>query len=155
MDDPFGLSRFQVAQDRGSTYTEALSELRGGHKVTHWIWFVFPQVSGLGESAMSRAYAINSPAEARAYLEHPVLGARLSECTRALLGHSGLSAQDILGATDAMKLRSSMTLFARISPEGSLFQEVLDRYYDGAGDPFTDTWLERRRRAGGQPPAPG
>ena len=104
---------------------------------------------------MSRAYAINSPAEARAYLEHPVLGARLSECARALIGHSGLSAQDILGATDAMKLRSSMTLFARISPEGSLFQEVLDRYFDGAGDPATDTWLERRRRAGGQPAAPG
>ncbi len=154
MDDPFRLSRFVAAQEDGATYVAALSELRDGRKLSHWIWFVFPQVSGLGSSSMSTAYAINSPAEAQAYLEHPLLGPRLIECASTLVGHTGLSAQDILGATDAMKLRSSMTLFDRISPGGSVFRRVLDDYFEGAGDPATDSWLAGQRQADG-PPAGG
>ena len=119
------------------------------------MWFVFPQASGLGHSEMARAYAINSTAEAKAYLDHPVLGPRLRESARALLGHTGISAQAVLGVTDAVKLRSSMTLFARISPDASPFQQVLDAFFGGAGDPATDSWLDAERRAGGQPGAPG
>ncbi|MGN6216556.1 MAG: DUF1810 domain-containing protein [Solirubrobacterales bacterium] len=109
------LRRFVEAQDQGGTYARALAELRAGRKTSHWIWFVFPQIAGLGQSAMSQRYAIGSMEEAQAYLEHPVLGPRLVECARALLGHEGLSARQILGEIDAVKLRSSMTLFARAS----------------------------------------
>lgn len=151
MEDPFQLDRFVAAQDAGATYAAALRELRAGRKVSHWIWFVFPQASGLGSSSMSRTYAIDSPAEARAYLEHPVLGPRLIESAGALMGHAGLSAQDILGSTDAMKVRSCMTLFARLSPGGSVFQRVLDAHFDGAADPATDDWLGQQ--AGGPPAA--
>jgi uncharacterized protein (DUF1810 family) len=119
MDDPFDLTRFEAAQDGGGTYAAAVSELRAGRKLSHWMWFVFPQIGGLGRSATSRRYAIASPAEAHAYLEHPVLGPRLLECTRILAELSGSSALEIFGAIDAMKLRSSMTLFAHAAPESS------------------------------------
>ncbi|HEX8752851.1 MAG TPA: DUF1810 domain-containing protein [Solirubrobacterales bacterium] len=140
-EDPHDLQRFLDAQDAGGTYERALAELRAGRKTSHWMWFVFPQVAGLGQSAMSRRYAIASPAEARAYLEHPVLGPRLVESARALLAHGELSAEEILGGIDAVKLRSSMTLFAAASPEEPVFAEVLDRFYDGRRDPATERLL--------------
>jgi uncharacterized protein (DUF1810 family) len=118
----------------GGTYERALAELRAGRKVSHWMWFVFPQRAGLGQSAMSREYAIDSPEEARAYVEHPVLGPRLVECAEALLAHEGTSAEEIMGGIDAVKLRSSMTLFARAAPEQPVFARVLDRYFAGAAD---------------------
>ena len=129
------LQRFVDAQDRGGTYQRALAELRAGRKTSHWMWFVFPQRGGLGESEMSRAYAIASAAEARAYLEHPVLGARLVESAEALLAHRDKSAVEILGGIDAVKLRSSMTLFAAAAPEQPAFRLVLERYFDGVPDP--------------------
>ncbi len=140
-DDPNGLQRFVDAQEQAATYDRALAELRAGRKTSHWMWFVFPQIAGLGQSAMSRSYAISSLAEARAYLDHPVLGPRLLECTRALVEQAGASAEEILGAVDAIKLRSSMTLFARAAPGEPLFQRVLDRYYDGAMDAATEQRL--------------
>jgi len=136
----FDLERFLDAQNRGGTYERALAELRIGRKTSHWMWFVFPQRAGLGLSEMSRTYAIASPAEARAYAEHPVLGPRLVECAEALLGHSGLSAREIMGEIDAVKLRSSMTLFARAAPEHPVFERVLERYFDGEADPAG--WFE-------------
>ena len=141
MDRGNDLQRFVDAQGEGGTYERALAELRAGRKTSHWMWFVFPQRAGLGQSAMSRAYAIGSPAEARAYLEHPVLGRRLVECAEALLAHESGSAREILGDIDAVKLRSSMTLFAGVAPERLLFQRVLDRYFDGEGDSATERWL--------------
>jgi len=113
MNDPYRLNRFLIAQDRGDTYAAAVAELRAGRKVSHWMWFVFPQIAGLGRSPMAQEFAISSLAEARAYLAHPVLGARLVESARILRDLDGRSAQEILGGIDAMKLRSSMTLFAR------------------------------------------
>jgi uncharacterized protein (DUF1810 family) len=139
----FDLERFVVAQDTDGTYASALAELRAGRKVGHWMWFVFPQVAGLGMSATSMRYAIASLDEARAYLEHPVLGPRLDECSRALLGVRGRSAEEILGHVDALKLRSSMTLFARAAPGDAIFAEVLDRYFDGVADARTDELLGR------------
>jgi len=135
--DPHDLRRFVLAQDEAGTYERALAELRAGLKTSHWIWFVFPQLAGLGRSAMSRTYAIASLAEARAYLDHPVLGPRLRECAGALLGASGKSATAILGDVDALKLHSSMTLFARAAPGEPLFRQVLDRYYGGELDEAT------------------
>jgi uncharacterized protein (DUF1810 family) len=129
------LQRFVAAQDRGGTYGRALAELRAGRKTSHWMWFVFPQRAGLGLSEMSRAYAISSPGEARAYVDHPVLGPRLVECAEALLGHEGRSAREIMGGIDAVKLRSSMTLFARAASEQPVFAQVLERYFDGEPDP--------------------
>jgi uncharacterized protein (DUF1810 family) len=131
------LQRFVDAQDAGGTYERALAELRAGRKSSHWMWFVFPQVAGLGQSEMSRTYAIASLEEARAYLAHPVLGPRLRECAAALLDHAGLTASEILGGIDAVKLRSSMTLFARADPGQPLFREVLDRFFAGRGDEAT------------------
>ncbi len=131
----YDLQRFLDAQNRGGTYQRALAELRAGRKSSHWMWFVFPQRAGLGLSEMSRAYAIASPAEARSYVEHPVLGPRLVECAAALLGHEGRSAPEIMGEIDAVKLRSSMTLFARAAPEQPVFEQVLRRYFDGNADP--------------------
>lgn len=139
--DPHDLQRFVAAQDRGDTYDFALAEMRAGRKTSHWMWFVFPQLAGLGSSAMSRTYAIGSLAEARAYLDHPVLGPRLRECADALVGQTGRSAREILGEVDAVKLRSSMTLFARAAPDEPLFGQVLDRYYDGRPDPETERLL--------------
>ena len=136
-----GLERFTDAQDQGGTYERALAELRAGRKTSHWMWFVFPQIAGLGRSATAQAYAIASLAEAEAYLAHAVLGPRLLEATRALAGLEGRSAETILGPTDAMKLRSSMTLFARPAPNGPLFGLELDRYFDGRRDEATEERL--------------
>jgi uncharacterized protein (DUF1810 family) len=136
-DDPHDLRRFVDAQDRGGTYRRALEELRAGRKTSHWMWFVFPQIAGLGRSEMARRYAIDSLEEAGAYLEHPVLGARLRECAGALLELDGPSAREILGEVDALKLHSSMTLFARAAPEEQVCQRVLDRYFDGRPDEAT------------------
>jgi uncharacterized protein (DUF1810 family) len=135
------LERFVSAQDARGTYDAALAELRAGRKTSHWMWFVFPQLAGLGLSEMSRRYAIASLDEARAYLAHPVLGPRLQESARALLGLDGRTATEILGPVDALKLRSSLTLFARAAPEDPLFGEVLDRYFDGRPDDATDALL--------------
>jgi uncharacterized protein (DUF1810 family) len=141
LSDPFRLERFVEAQDRGGTYDTALAELRAGRKRSHWMWFVFPQIAGLGRSPMAQAYGIGSLEEARAYLEHPVLGARLRECAGVLAERTGLSASDILGGIDAIKLRSSMTLFARAAPGEPVFATVLDRYFDGEPDPKTEERL--------------
>jgi uncharacterized protein (DUF1810 family) len=142
MSDAFDPQRFVAAQDAGGTYDRALAELRAGRKRTHWMWFVFPQLAGLGRSATAQRYAIQSLDEARAYLAHPVLGERLREACRALLAAPpGLSAQDILGGVDALKLRSSMTLFLRAAPDEPLFRQVLDRYFAGAPDDATDALL--------------
>jgi uncharacterized protein (DUF1810 family) len=136
-----GLQRFVDAQAQAGTYQRALAELEAGRKTSHWIWFVFPQIVGLGSSEMTRTYAIGSLAEAKAYLDHPVLGPRLRECTRALLALTGRTTREILGEIDAVKLRSSMTLFAHATPGEPLFREVLERYYDGSEDPETERRL--------------
>jgi uncharacterized protein (DUF1810 family) len=139
MEDPYRLERFVDAQDRtgADSYKAAVSELRTGRKVGHWMWYVFPQVAGLGRSWMSREFAISSLAEAQAYLQHPVLGPRLIECTRILLTINGKSASDILGAIDAMKLRSSITLFMSAAPDEAVFREVLEEYFQGSPDQET------------------
>lgn len=133
MADP--LSRFVEAQQ--SVYEQALAELRAGRKRSHWMWFVFPQIAGLGSSDMSRRYAIRSAREARAYLDHPLLGARLRESTRAILEHDGVGAEAIFGSIDAMKLRSSMTLFDRVGAESDPFAACLDAFFGGARDSAT------------------
>ncbi|MGO9583226.1 MAG: DUF1810 domain-containing protein [Acidimicrobiales bacterium] len=137
-EDPYDLERFVAAQDQGGTYDHALDELRRGCKTGHWMWFVFPQITGLGLSPMSRVFAISSLEEARAYLHHRALGPRLRECTATLLQIDGRTAEQIFGVTDAMKLRSSMTLFLRAAPGEGLFARVLDRYFAGQADPATD-----------------
>jgi len=133
--DPYGLERFVRAQ--ADDYARALSELRAGRKRTHWMWYVFPQVAGLGSSAMSRRYAIGGLDEARAYLAHPVLGPRLVESAEALLAVRGRSVREMLGYPDDLKLRSSATLFARASLPGSVFERLLDALYAGEPDPAT------------------
>ena len=138
-DDPFQLERFVSAQH--DTYETALAELNRGAKRSHWMWFVFPQVAGLSSSAMAAHYAINSPPEARAYLAHPVLGPRLTECANALLHVDGKTAAEVMGHPDDLKLKSSMTLFAAISAPGSPFQAVLERYFSGKTDPRTENFL--------------
>jgi uncharacterized protein (DUF1810 family) len=138
-----------TAQDARNTYTSAVEELRAGRKIGHWMWFVFPQIAGLGMSPMSERYAISSLEEARLYVSHPILGPRLEDCTRILTELSGRTAQDIFGSIDAMKLRSSMTLFARAAPEQTLFREVLDRYFGGVADEATEARVPRRLTAGG------
>jgi uncharacterized protein (DUF1810 family) len=135
------LERFVEAQDRGDTYERALSELHAGRKTSHWMWFVFPQIAGLGRSPMAQRFAISSLEEARAYLAHPVLGPRLVECARTLTALSGHSAEDVFGSVDAMKLRSSMTLFARAAPDDEVFSQVLREYFDGSPDELTDRLL--------------
>jgi uncharacterized protein (DUF1810 family) len=134
------LDRFVTAQ--ADVYDGVVGELRRGRKTGHWMWFVFPQVEGLGQSAMSQRYAIRSLDEARAYLEHPVLGARLRECAALVLAADAQSAETIFGAVDARKLRSSMTLFQRAAPDESLFGKVLERYYRGVADDATDARLD-------------
>ncbi|HUC57282.1 MAG TPA: DUF1810 domain-containing protein [Streptosporangiaceae bacterium] len=136
--DPFDLGRFAAAQDGGGTYERAVAELRRGRKAGHWMWFVFPQIAGLGFSATSRRYAIRSMAEARAYLAHPVLGPRLIECALIIAAAQGHTAEEIFGATDAIKLRSSMTLFSRADPAQPLFREVLRQYFADQPDQLTD-----------------
>ena len=141
MEDRYDLERFVAAQNAGSTYNRAVDELRAGFKSSHWMWFVFPQIAGLGQSPISRQFAISSLAEATAYLKHPVLGLRLRECARILTGIKGRSADQIFGSIDAMKLRSSMTLFHRAAPYEPLFSQVLTRYFDGIPDHATDALL--------------
>ena len=141
MDDPIELQRFVAAQDDGGTYEAALRELRAGAKRGHWMWFVFPQVAGLGRSATAQRYAVSGLAEARAYLAHPVLGPRLLQAARVLTGLDGTSAVAVFGSVDAQKLRSSMTLFARAVPDEPVFREVLDQWFGGAEDEGTTSRL--------------
>jgi uncharacterized protein (DUF1810 family) len=137
--DPHELQRFLDAQ--AHTYDQALQELRAGHKRTHWMWFVFPQVEGLGRSGMAQRYAISGLEEARAYLGHPTLGRRLVESARALTDLDTDDPEAVFGSVDAGKLRSSMTLFARAAPEEPVFQQVLDHYFGGAHDEATTSRL--------------
>jgi uncharacterized protein (DUF1810 family) len=156
--DSYDLERFVAAQDAGGTYDHATAELRAGRKTSHWMWFVFPQIAGLGYSHVSRTYAITSLAEARAYLAHPVLGARLIECFTILAGGlpagglpagglpagglpadgRGRTAEQIFGEVDALKLRSCATLFMHAAPDEPVFQQVLEQYYDGVPDAATE-----------------
>ena len=134
-DDPYELNRFVSAQE--GVYDRALAELWDGLKRSHWMWFIFPQIDGLGHSPTTRLYAIKSLDEARSYLGHPVLGARLLECAEALLAVSGKSASDIFGHPDDWKLQSSMTLFALVAEPGSVFERVLEKYFQGKRDDRT------------------
>jgi uncharacterized protein (DUF1810 family) len=138
--DPSGLERFVRAQD-GGVYDQALRELRAGAKRSHWMWFVFPQVAGLGRSSTAQHYALSGLEEARAYLAHPVLGPRLVECAQSLLELSGRDPVRVLGSVDALKLRSSMTLFEAAAPDERVFGEVLERFYDGERDAATTSRL--------------
>jgi uncharacterized protein (DUF1810 family) len=140
-DDPYNLKRFVSAQE--AVYNTVLAELRGGIKRSHWMWYIFPQIYGLGNSYNSRYYAIQSVEEARQFLQHPVLGKRLLECTEAVLAIEGRSASDIFGYPDDLKLKSSMTLFAFVSVQGSVFDRVLEKYFNGQRDEIT-----RARMAG-------
>ena len=135
MSDPFDLQRFLDAQ--AQTYGQALAELREGRKRTHWMWFVFPQLAGLGRSGMAQRFAISGLPEARAYAAHPTLGRRLVECARALTDLDTADPVAVFGSVDAQKLQSSMTLFARAEPDQPVFQQVLDHYFDGALDEGT------------------
>ena len=141
MSDPFALERFVRAQDENGTYERALAELRAGRKQSHWMWFVFPQLAGLGSSAMAQTYAIGSLEEARAYLAHPVLGARLRESAAALASLGDVSAEEVLGHVDALKLRSSLTLFERADPSEPLFARLLVSLYGGERDERTERAL--------------
>ena len=143
MTDPYDLNRFVRAQEE--TYEQALTELERGRKQSHWMWFIFPQLDGLGSTPISRFYSIKSEDEARAYLAHPVLGPRLTQCAEAILAVDGKSATAILGSPDDLKLRSCATLFAHVSPPGSVFERVLDKFYSGERDPATLRLLASRR----------
>lgn len=135
MNDPYDLNRFVVAQEK--EYDAALQEVRNGRKQTHWMWFVFPQIVGLGKTETSKTYAIRTREEAIAYLEHPTLGDRLHEISKALLSVKERSAKDIFGTPDDLKLRSSMTLFKSVTTDNETFLRVLDKYYGGEEDPQT------------------
>ena len=135
--DPYDLERFVAAQDEAGTYGRAVAELRRGSKTSHWMWFVFPQIRGLGYSPAARLYGISGLDEARAYLAHPVLGPRLAECATIVAGLSGLTAEQIFGGIDAVKLRSSMTLFSRAGPDQPVFARVLQMYFGDEPDPAT------------------
>jgi uncharacterized protein (DUF1810 family) len=134
-DDPYHLSRFVEAQEHD--YARALAEIKSGRKRSHWMWYIFPQLDGLGFSATSKHYAVKGRAEAEAYLRHPLLGPRLLECCDAVLGVEGRSALDIFGSTDAVKLKSCATLFACVSPAGSVFDRLLQKYFQGERDAKT------------------
>ena len=138
--DPYNLSRFVEAQE--DDYEQALSEVRGGRKRSHWMWYIFPQFAGLGLSSISQRYAIKSRAEAEAYLRHPILGPRLQEIAEASLRVEGRSVREIFGSPDDLKLRSCATLFAAVSPEGSVFHRLLDKYFQGGPDTKTLELLE-------------
>lgn len=138
--DEFDLNRFLEAQARD--YTNALDELQRGHKRSHWIWYILPQMKGLGSSAMSATYGITGLAEARAYVEHPVLGYRLTECIEAIMGHADLSAAAILGEVDALKFRSCLTLFSVAAPSKPIFSTALDTFFGGQPDLKTIRLLE-------------
>jgi uncharacterized protein (DUF1810 family) len=133
--DSYNLSRFVQAQEQ--TYEQALSELRLGRKQSHWMWYVFPQLDGLGSSPITKLYSIKSEDEARAYLKHPTLGPRLVECAEVILSVDGKSAREILGSPDDLKLKSCATLFAQLSPPGSVFERILEKFYDGERDAAT------------------
>lgn len=135
MELEFDLERFVEAQ--AGVYNQALAELRAGRKRSHWMWFIFPQIAGLGQSEMARRYAIASEDEAAAYLAHPLLGERLRTCAAAVAAHEDLSADAIFDYPDNLKFHSSMTLFADVAPDEAVFQTCLDRFFDGAGDPAT------------------
>jgi uncharacterized protein (DUF1810 family) len=141
VDDRFNLQRFVEAQESGGTYEAAVAELRRGRKTSHWMWFVFPQIAGLGRSPMARTYAISSMAEAKAYLQHEVLGTRLVQSASIVASSTGVDAEQIFGAIDAMKLKSSMTLFSRAAEDEPVFRDVLDRFFDGQTDPATEERL--------------
>lgn len=142
--DPFDLARFVSAQERN--YDAALAELRDGEKRTHWMWYIFPQIDGLGHSPTAKFYAIKSAEEARQYLEHPVLGPRLLACAEAVLSVEGRSASEIFGFPDDMKLKSSMTLFASVAEPGVVFVRVLDKYFHGEHDVRTLDLLDKLRK---------
>jgi uncharacterized protein (DUF1810 family) len=142
-DERWDLDRFVRAQDAGGTFKLVLSELRGHRKSSHWMWFIFPQISGLGRSATARRFAISSLEEARAYLMHRILEPRLLECVGLVLAAPVQSPQELLGEIDAIKLRSSMTLFMRAAPHERLFALVLDRFFRGEPDGATDDLLVR------------
>src|SRR4051812_11031525 len=144
--DPYNLDRFVQAQQED--YEQALSEIRGGRKRSHWIWYIFPQIDGLAFSSTSKFYAIKSIEEAKAYLAHPILGPRLVQCAEAALAVEGRTAEQIFGSPDDLKLRSSATLFAQVLPPGSVFQRLLDRYFDGAPDARTLRRLGANAEAG-------
>jgi uncharacterized protein (DUF1810 family) len=141
--DPYDLDRFVTAQDAGGSYQHAVGELRNGRKTSHWMWYVFPQIAGLGQSPTSQFYAVSSIDEARAYLAHPVLGPRLRECAEILAGLSGRTAEQIFGGIDAMKLRSAMTLFHQADPSEAVFGQVLEQYFGGVGDLSTERLLSQ------------
>lgn len=141
--DVFDLGRFVLAQDSGGSYQRAVAELRAGCKTSHWMWYVFPQIAGLGRSPTAKHYAIQSVDEARAYLAHPVLGPRLMECAGIVAGVSGRTAEQIFGSIDAMKLRSSMTLFGHAGPGERVFRQVIEKYFDGVPDPATEQLISR------------
>jgi uncharacterized protein (DUF1810 family) len=134
-DDQYNLHRFVEAQE--DDYARALAEIRGARKRSHWMWYIFPQFDGLGFSSMSRRYSIKSVAEAKAYLAHPILGPRLLECVEAALSVEGRSAFEVFGSPDDMKLKSCATLFASVSPAGSVFHRLLDKYFEGGRDDRT------------------
>jgi uncharacterized protein (DUF1810 family) len=146
IDDPYNLSRFLRAQQ--DDFEKALAEIRSGKKRTHWMWYIFPQLDGLAFSSTSKHYAIKSIEEAKAYLDHPVLGPRLLECAEAVLGVEGRSAREIFGSPDDLKLRSCATLFACVLPPGSVFDRLLDKYYRGERDEKTLRLLAIDPRAG-------
>lgn len=148
---PGSLDRFVDAQDADRSYERALGELRGGRKRGHWIWYVFPQLEGLGSSATARRYALRSLEEAQAYLRHPVLGPRLRACVAAVRSLPDPDPDRLLGSVDAMKLRSSMTLFHRADPAEPAFLDVLDRCYGGEPDPLTDALLARTEGGASRP----
>jgi uncharacterized protein (DUF1810 family) len=133
--DPYDLDRFVRAQEED--YEQALAEIRGGRKRSHWMWYIFPQIDGLAFSSTAKYYAIKSVEEARAYLAHPVLGPRLRECAEAAVAVEGRSAREIFGSPDDLKLRSCATLFAHVAPAGSVFERLLAKYYGGAPDDRT------------------
>ncbi|HTT31236.1 MAG TPA: DUF1810 domain-containing protein [Solirubrobacteraceae bacterium] len=141
MVDPYGLERFVAAQNEDATYDAAVDELRGGRKRSHWMWFVFPQIAGLGQTPTSRRFAISSLDEARAYLAHPVLGPRLIDAARIVAELERRTAEEIFGGIDAMKLRSSMTLFAYADSANPIFGQVLEAYFGGVPDEATERLL--------------
>jgi uncharacterized protein (DUF1810 family) len=143
MSDPFDLQRFVAAQN--PVYDAVCAELRNGRKETHWIWFIFPQLRGLGHSAVAAAFGISSREEALAYLDHAVLGPRLRECTRLVNLAEGRSIGQIFGYPDDLKFRSSMTLFARVASDRQVFEDALQKYFDGEPDPLTLERLGHRR----------
>jgi len=135
MSDPYNLTRFVDAQER--TFEQACAELQAGRKSGHWMWFVFPQIEGLGHSETARRFAISCRAEAEAYLKHPLLGARLRECVRLVNGVSGRSAHEVFGHPDDLKFHSSMTLFASVAADDAVFEEALRKYFAGQRDQLT------------------